>query len=186
MIEFIGTSLQLESIITAHTLNSFCTSVWRISVKNLGLIWMSPIQVESYVTTDGQSASLSWNKSLIWVLRSDFITLRQIRVCWCWTLFLTRGRVCRLHAVILGSESRGTRDHILLSQIRNFHFRRLLRLAGSRWRYSSRPPRGILSSSSRVESCITTDGQLTSLSWNKAPIWGLRPDFYYVRQLRVC
>jgi hypothetical protein len=34
-------------------------------------------------------------------------------------------------AVILGSESRGTRDHILLSQIRDFPFHRLLRLAGS-------------------------------------------------------
>jgi hypothetical protein len=29
------------------------------------------------------------------------------------------------------------------------------------------------------ESYITTDGQLASLSWNKAPIWGLRPYFYY-------
>jgi hypothetical protein len=26
---------------------------------------------------------------------------------------------------------------------------------------------------------LTTDGQSTSLSWNKAPIWGLRPDSYY-------
>jgi hypothetical protein len=26
-----------------------------------------------------------------------------------------------------------------------------------------------------------TDGQSASLSWNKAPIWGLRPDFYYRR-----
>jgi hypothetical protein len=24
-----------------------------------------------------------------------------------------------------------------------------------------------------------TDGQSASLSWNKAPIWSLRPDFYY-------
>jgi hypothetical protein len=24
-----------------------------------------------------------------------------------------------------------------------------------------------------------TDGQSASLSWNKAPIWGLQPDFYY-------
>jgi hypothetical protein len=29
------------------------------------------------------------------------------------------------------------------------------------------------------ESYVTIDGQLASLSWNKAPIWGLRPDFYY-------
>jgi hypothetical protein len=28
-------------------------------------------------------------------------------------------------------------------------------------------------------SYITTDGQSASLSWNKAPICGLRPDFYY-------
>jgi hypothetical protein len=50
-------------------------------------------------------------------------------------------------AVILWSESRGTRDQILLSQIRDFLFRRLLRLAGLRWRYSNPPPRGIPRSS---------------------------------------
>jgi hypothetical protein len=44
--------------------------------------------------------------------------------------------------VFLGSESLGTRDHILLSQIWDFTFRRLLRLAGSRWRYSSPPTHG--------------------------------------------
>jgi hypothetical protein len=67
-----------------------------------------------------------------------------------WGPSLTRGRVCRLQllllalasAVILGPETRGTRDHILLSQIRDFHFRRLLRLAGLQWRYSTPPPHG--------------------------------------------
>jgi hypothetical protein len=29
------------------------------------------------------------------------------------------------------------------------------------------------------QSYVTTDGQSASLSWNKAPIWGLRPDLYY-------
>jgi hypothetical protein len=54
-------------------------------------------------------------------------------------------------AVILGSESRGTRDYILLSQIRNFAFRRLLRLAGLWWRYSTPPPHGIsLASESKL------------------------------------
>jgi hypothetical protein len=33
--------------------------------------------------------------------------------------------------------------------------------------------------SSKSESYITTDGQSASLSWNKAPIRSLRPDFYY-------
>jgi hypothetical protein len=32
---------------------------------------------------------------------------------------------------------------------------------------------------SESESYVTTDGQSVSLSWNKAPIWSLRPDFYY-------
>jgi hypothetical protein len=42
---------------------------------------------------------------------------------------------------------------------------------------------------SESESYITTDGQPASLSWNKAPIWGLRPDFYYcqtVTGLLIC
>jgi hypothetical protein len=42
-------------------------------------------------------------------------------------------------------------------------------------------------SESESESDVTTDGQSASLSWNKAPIWGLRPDFFYtIGQLRVC
>jgi hypothetical protein len=68
-----------------------------------------------------------------------FITVTQLRICWCGALSLTRGRVCNLQlllalasAVILGSVSGGTRDHILVSQIRDFPFRRLLRLAGLR------------------------------------------------------
>jgi hypothetical protein len=36
-----------------------------------------------------------------------------------------------------------------------------------------------LNCQSESESYITTNGQSVSLSWNKAPIWGLRPDFYY-------
>jgi hypothetical protein len=32
---------------------------------------------------------------------------------------------------------------------------------------------------SECESYITTDGHSASLSWCQAPIWGLRPDFYY-------
>jgi hypothetical protein len=58
-----------------------------------------------------------------------------------------RGQVCRLQlllalasAVILGSKSCGTRDHILLSQIRDFPFCYLLQLTGLWWRYSTPPP----------------------------------------------
>jgi hypothetical protein len=79
-----------------------------------------------------------------------FIIVRQFRIFLYGALSLTRGRVCRLQmllvlasAVIFGSESRWTRGHILLSQIRDFPFRRLLRLPELRWRYSTPPPHGI-------------------------------------------
>jgi hypothetical protein len=32
---------------------------------------------------------------------------------------------------------------------------------------------------SESEPYVATDGQSASLSWNGAPIWGLRQDFYY-------
>jgi hypothetical protein len=83
-----------------------------------------------------------------------FITVGQFRVCWCGAISMTRGRVCRLKlllalasTVIFGSQFLGARDHILLSQVWDFPFCRLLRLAGLRWRYSSRPPREILPTS---------------------------------------
>jgi hypothetical protein len=38
-----------------------------------------------------------------------------------------------------------------------------------------------VASKSESESYVTTDCQSASLSWNKASIWGLRPDFYYRR-----
>jgi hypothetical protein len=72
------------------------------------------------------------NTKYVWQLRSWFRGAPS----------LTRGRVCLLYvpqafarAVILGSWSLGTRDRILQSPIWDFPFRRLLRLAGSRWRY---------------------------------------------------
>jgi hypothetical protein len=39
---------------------------------------------ESYVTTDGQSASLSWNKAPIWDLRSDFYYCQTVAGLWMW------------------------------------------------------------------------------------------------------
>jgi hypothetical protein len=79
-----------------------------------------------------------------------FIIVRQLRVCWCGALSLTKRRVWRLElllalasAFILWSESRGTRNFILLSEIQDFPFRRLLRLSGLRCRYSTPPPHWI-------------------------------------------
>jgi hypothetical protein len=78
------------------------------------------------MATDGRSISKSW-------CRAPFTIVWQLRSCFCGAPSLTRGRVCLLYmllvlanAVFLGSESLGSRDHILLSQFWDFPFRRLL------------------------------------------------------------
>jgi hypothetical protein len=98
-----------------------------------------------------QSVSKSWCRAPCGAHDQIFITVWQLRSCFCGAPSLTIGRICILYmllalarAVFLGSESLRTRDYtrILLSQIWDFTFRRLLRLAGSRWRYSTPPPHG--------------------------------------------
>jgi hypothetical protein len=61
-------------------------------------------------------------KTPIWGLRPVFFTVRELQVCWCGALSLTRGRVCRLllllaldWAIILESESHGTFEASLWS-----------------------------------------------------------------------
>jgi hypothetical protein len=114
----------------------------------------------------------SWTRDQFFFLFETFF--RQLRVCNFVAPSLTWGRVCNLllllvlsSAVPLGSESRGTQDHTLLSQSlrlpptwrarspylypqeqggpdiipgTGLPFCRLLRLAGLRWRYSIPPP----------------------------------------------
>jgi hypothetical protein len=81
-----------------------------------------------------------------------FITVWQLRSSVLWTP-LTTGRVCLLcmllvlaSTVFLGSKSLGAWDHILLSQIWDFPFCHLLRLAGSWWNvwYVQRPYIGVM------------------------------------------
>jgi hypothetical protein len=111
----------------------------------------SEFESESYVTTVWSRPVFLGLKHPSGVYDQIFIKVRQFRGCCRGALSLTRGWVCHLQwllglvsAVILLSESCGTRDHILLSQIRDFPFRRLLLLVGIRWRYSTLPPHGIL------------------------------------------
>jgi hypothetical protein len=119
------------------TTNSFECRCIRLETENAS-------ESQSHISTDGRSVRKSWSRALSGAHDQRFITVWQLRPCFCGTPSLTRGRVCLLNmllvlasAVFLRSESFGTRDHILLSQIWDFHFRCLLRLAGSRWRYST-------------------------------------------------
>jgi hypothetical protein len=89
-------------------------------------------KVKNYLTTDSVSVSLSWCQAIIRALPNFSFSMkfsfRQLLVCYFMAPSLTRGRVCNLlfllglvGAVPLGSESRGTQDHILLSQFVRFH-----------------------------------------------------------------
>jgi hypothetical protein len=81
---------------------------------------------ESYVTTVGQPAILSWNKAPNWGLRPDSY--------YCLTVACLPSPAQSYSGPIpVGLMT------IFLSQIREFPFRRLLTLQGSSWRYSTPP-----------------------------------------------
>jgi hypothetical protein len=99
---------------------------WPATLAPPTLTVSSSSQSQSYVTTDGQSVFVS---STHLAPNTRFLLLSDsLRVCWCGAPSLTRGRVCLLQlllvlasAVILGSESRGTHDRILFSQVRDYN-----------------------------------------------------------------
>jgi hypothetical protein len=110
------------------------------------------VESESYVTTDGQSASLSWNKASIWGLRPDFYYCQTVAGLLIWG-GVSDERACLSYTIAAGPRQRShcqvrvpwdTRPYFTVSDLR-LPFRRLLRLAGLRWRYSTPPPHRILS-----------------------------------------
>jgi hypothetical protein len=179
MIGFIGSSLQLQSVIPAHSP--------RLSKTRSIPYWTTSV-LSSTVTNDERRITVHWilelpYESNDWLVQSESellydwrstanqfvlapsplrLTVRfffsQLNTCSHIPYIissLTRGWICYLQlllaltgAFLLGSEFRGTRDHILVSQIRDFPFCRLLRLAGLRWRYSTPPSQGKLTRSS--------------------------------------
>jgi hypothetical protein len=95
---------------------------------------------------------VSWNKAPVWDLRRDFCYYQTVAGLLMWgalsdertDLSFTVAscpRQCS-HFRVRVSESWDS-YHILLSQTRDFPFRRLLQLAGLRWRYSNPPPHGL-------------------------------------------
>jgi hypothetical protein len=119
-----------------------------------------------------------------------FITVKQLRVCWCGTLSLTRERICHLQlllalaiTVIFGSKSCAT-HYILLSQIRDLAFHRLIQVAGLLWKYSILPPHGILT---KLELSLMLWPTVSRPVWLgiKHPLGAYDQNFITVRQLRV-
>jgi hypothetical protein len=78
---------------------------------------------QSYITTDSQSASLSWCQAPIWVPRPIFILIsliifRQLWVCLCGAPSLTRGWVCSFQLLLgIGLSPTGLMSIIFLSFI---------------------------------------------------------------------
>jgi hypothetical protein len=146
----------------------------------------------SYIATDSLSPNLFWCWAPIRSLRSHCITVEHLRSSCFESPSLTRGRVCNLlvqYTVTLWSKSCRTHYHILLSHLRlpqrggpghriyiprkqgspviplgiGFPSRRLLRLAGLRWRYSNPPPHGSLSCRSSTSFLFPTADPMESI-----------------------
>jgi hypothetical protein len=101
----------------------------------------------SHIATDGKSVSKSSCQAPSGAHDQILIiTVWQLRSCFCRAPSLTRVQVCLLYMLmaLVSAVFLGTCDHILLSQIWDFPFCRLLRLAGSWWRYSAPPPHRVL------------------------------------------
>jgi hypothetical protein len=150
----LATDLNTETNISNHyeALTFLVQWPWNLGTQLKLCLAESESESESYITTDSQLTSLSWNKAPIWGLRPDIYLSLTITAQFLWASSLTTGWVWLLYmllalasVVFLGSESLWTCNHILLSQIWDFPFCRLLRLAGSRWRYSTPPPHRVLS-----------------------------------------
>jgi hypothetical protein len=115
----------------------FCS--WVQSRVFIILFSWSPVESESYVTTDGQSASLSWRKAPIWGLRPDFYYCPTVADLLMWGA-LSDEKTGLSFTIADGARQRS--HSRALSQIRDFPLRRLLRLARLRWRYSTPPSHG--------------------------------------------
>jgi hypothetical protein len=133
--------LQLHLIVIAHTLNYLQTSAWRISLKNL----LNSVRVWVLCYNRLSVGQCLGIKHPSGAYDQILITVRQLRVCWCWAPSLTRGRICRLQLLLVLASAFSGLSPVALATIFYWHrfetslFRRLPRLAGLRWRCSIPP-----------------------------------------------
>jgi hypothetical protein len=108
----------------------------------------SESESESYVTTDGQSAGLCWNKAPIWGQRPDFYCCQTVAGFLMWNALFDE-KTGLLFTITAGPRQRrhsrvrvpwDSWPYFTISDSIDFPSRRLLRLAGSRWRHSTPPP----------------------------------------------
>jgi hypothetical protein len=144
-------TLEIFLFVTSYDSHGNGGCIW--SPPSHGILWWFKVRVKVKITlrltviqSVSQSVSLGVEPHLGLMTRYLFL-FDSYGLVFRAALSLTRVRVCLLYmllalasAVFLGSEPLATSDHILLSQIWDVPFRRLLRLAGSRWRYSIPPP----------------------------------------------
>jgi hypothetical protein len=119
------------------------------NVEGQAPVFTTNLQFESYVMTDGQSDSVSWNKAPIWGLRPDFYYCQTVAglLMWC---ALSDERTGLPFRIAAGPRQRSHfRVRVLwvssyfTDSDSRLPFYRLLRLAWLRWRYSTPPPHGI-------------------------------------------
>jgi hypothetical protein len=122
------------------------------------------IQIQSHIATDSQSVGKSWCQAPSGTHDQIFsYYYLTVTVLFLWGA-LSDEKTSLSFVYAAGSSQRSLSrvrvpwysDQFLLSQIWGFPFRRLLRLAGSRWRYSTPPPHGFFLAFSRVPTFITS------------------------------
>jgi hypothetical protein len=135
------------------------------------------------------SVGLSWNKAPTWGLRPDFYYCQIVAgmlVCWyVGFLWLEDGSVvynCCWHSPAQSFWGPSPVGLAVIFYRLSFETSLFVASYDSQGHGGRIRPRLHTGFESESESYVTTDGQSASLSWNKAPIWGLRPDSFNCRR----
>jgi hypothetical protein len=144
--------------------------LWEAGFSKLDSVFLKS-KSNSKSHCDWRSVSKPWCRAPSGAHDQIFVTVWHLGSCFLWgALSDERTGLSFIYAAgpYQRSLSRvlvlGTLDHILLSQIWDFPFRRLLQLAGSRWRYSTLPPHGKQFFSTEVFFITISQGPHTNYS----------------------
>jgi hypothetical protein len=160
MIGFIGTSITITTnynssqlLSTTRFISSWITSVSSSTVTNHYShieSWVLSLNLSLIIRTTVSRPVCLGVKHPSGAYDQIFITVRQLRVCWCEALFLSNERTGLSFTIAAGvhqcSHSRvrvpwDPRPYFTVSDSR-LPFLSPLQLAGLRWRYSTTPPHG--------------------------------------------